>query len=407
MSETKEMLQRARERFVPPQDVMDSLVVRRDRKERNGRLLAGATAIVLAVLSLAFLVRTFRSVDRPADEPTPKPPGIFSGMGGWIAYGDTDGIWAMDPERPGIRTRLSTHRGEPLAWSSDGSKLLILRRPQHVIGVSNTDGNELSVLNADGTETVLVDMGGPYSFSSGGSFSPDGSKVVYANVPWDRSTSAIYVVDADGGMPRRLVARPPRSSALIAPAFSPDGSQIAYIRGHGDWGNSIRVMNADGSGSRVLLDGLDAGKVAHPEHLVWSPDGKRLAVDFGRSRSIYVLGADGSGFTLAIANGHDPHWSPDGSRIAYLSVSPDSPVDSLDVGTLEIADADGTNVQRLGNGRSGGPWNPLSDASSDARPAASGGATFRTRLLWATFLLALGATFVAIRRRKRPAAEPG
>ena len=62
---------------------------------------------------------------------------IFSGMGGWIAYGNgvfygdthfgTVGIWAMDPKRKRIRKQLSTDPGEPLAWSNDGSKLLILK----------------------------------------------------------------------------------------------------------------------------------------------------------------------------------------------------------------------------------------------------------------------------------------
>ena len=34
---------------------------------------------------------------------------------------------------------------------------------------------------------------------------------------------------------------------LQHPAFSPDGAQIAYFDGMGDWGNDLRVMNADGS----------------------------------------------------------------------------------------------------------------------------------------------------------------
>ena len=50
MSETKEMLQRARERFAPPDDVMESLIRRRERKERNRRLSAGAIAIVIALV---------------------------------------------------------------------------------------------------------------------------------------------------------------------------------------------------------------------------------------------------------------------------------------------------------------------------------------------------------------------
>ena len=143
MSDTKQMLKRARDRFVPPEDVMGSLIRRRDRKRRNQRIGAGALAIILALVSFVALTRAFRTAERPADEPTPKPPGIFSEVGGWIVYGgplekcepspcvtEVEGIWAVDPTRPddpNSQIQLTTERGTPLAWSSDGSKLLILR----------------------------------------------------------------------------------------------------------------------------------------------------------------------------------------------------------------------------------------------------------------------------------------
>lgn len=57
---------------------------RRNRKERNRRLSPGGIAIVLALVSLVALALAFRTAERPADEPTPKPPGIFSEVGGWI-----------------------------------------------------------------------------------------------------------------------------------------------------------------------------------------------------------------------------------------------------------------------------------------------------------------------------------
>ena len=111
MSDPKQMLQRARDQFEPPKDVMGSLIRRRDRRERNRRLSAVALATILALISFVALTRAFRGAERPADEPTPKPQGIFSEVGGWIVYGNGDGIWAVDPTRPddpNSRIQLST-----------------------------------------------------------------------------------------------------------------------------------------------------------------------------------------------------------------------------------------------------------------------------------------------------------
>jgi hypothetical protein len=150
-------------------------------------------------------------------------------------------------------------------------------------------------------------------------------------------------------------------------------------------------------------------------NLVWSPDGTHLLLD-GRAKGgggIYTVGVDGSHLILVIpagnpvlenegygkpprtsttfdmvAAGRQADWSPDLSRIAYTRAN-----------GLVITDADGTHVQEFGYAGSG-PWNPLSEASSDIAPATSLGATFDTRLLWGAVLLALGAIFVVIRRMR-------
>lgn len=104
----------------------------------------------------------------------PRQEDIFADVHGWIAYGNESGIWAVDPANPGDRVSLSRRVGVPTAWSSDGSKLLILR------GASPAAGNqdrELVVLESDGSETLL--MRG-HEEAGGGSFSPDGIEVVYA-----------------------------------------------------------------------------------------------------------------------------------------------------------------------------------------------------------------------------------
>ena len=335
----------------------------------------------------------------PVTSPTPSPASEakefgISEVGGWIAYGNDEGIWAVNPTprgTPAERIQLSERPGEPLAWSSDGSKLLIKRGNPSFRGP-----DDLVVLNSDGTETLLV-HGGVYDLFSGGSFTPDGSKVIYSVTNWppkEEWQSAIYVVEAGGGSRRLLLASSSHTytdhtfrTALFCPTFSPDGAQISYFDGMGDWGNSLRGMNSDGSGVRVLIDDQEE-MISHTENLAWSPDGSRLAFDalymggfwivgvdgsgltkvdgkdvrwsptgrqlaFRSAGGIWVTNADGSGRRLVAPVGRNPVWSPDGSRIAYER-SPSM---------LEMVRWNGSDVQTIGVAESGpwtasGSWNP-------------------------------------------------
>jgi WD40-like Beta Propeller Repeat len=379
MPSARTTLERIGDRVPVPEPAFERLLRRRDRKRRNQRITAAAIAAILALVSMSILVRSFRGTQRPANEPTPvsSPEGIFADVGGWIVfqndylkrpYGHYS-IWAVDPTRPNhpeARIQLIDRPGKPLAWSSDGSKLLIWREPGLLV-----------VLNADGAETRLVtnrsvNVGviGPIvrSIQPGGSFSPDGSEVVFATYP-----GGIYVVDADGGTPR-LLGRSIRHPA-VNPTFSPDGMKIAYFDIQATRHPiSLRVMNADGTGDRVLL-GSQALDCYYPSSAIrpaWSPDGTHIAFscdDYG----IRVVGADGSGLRTVIPNedalgplwdlGFGPYWSPDGSRIAFEVVwTRDMPLTHRGPATiprLAIANADGTHVQVFQYPARAGPWNPL------------------------------------------------
>jgi Tol biopolymer transport system component len=298
------------------------------------------------------------SSDRAIPPAGPSPNGAGD-VSGWITYGDERGIWARDltsPGDPADRVRLSSTPGAPIAWSRDGSKLLVLR---------DNDGG-LFVLNSDGTETRLTDANGSIN---GSSFSPDGAAVVYAVGRADGS-SAIYVVDAEGGSPQVLLASGSRrypdetgrfETELQEPKWSPDGSQIAYFDGMGDWGHSLRVMDTDGTDSRVVVENDETLGAGHVYGLEWSPDGSQLA--FSIEGRLYVVGVDGSGFRLVTDNGVGPYWSPDGSHIAYTRPEV---LEGSERGSLETVRLDDLQVQNFGDGESG-PWTADMEWSASAR----------------------------------------
>ncbi|MGH3083032.1 MAG: LpqB family beta-propeller domain-containing protein [Gaiellaceae bacterium] len=132
----------------------------------------------------------------------------------------------------------------------------------------------------------------------------------------------------------------------VTPAWSPDGSQIAFLSGGG-----VSVMNADGGGRRVLHASADDRRP------VWSPDGTRLAFVSGQPAALLVVDvAGGEARTTAttVLADSPPAWSPDGTRLAYIEGA------SSD---LAVVGADGSGNRVLSAGPpfsvdAGPAWSP-------------------------------------------------
>jgi Tol biopolymer transport system component len=180
----------------------------------------------------------------------------------------------------------------------------------------------------------------------------------------------IYAVNVDGSGIRRLTADPSDDSF---PRWSPDGRRIAFTSGRDSvrFGNvwarvtAIYVINADGTGIRRFSDLADVA--VHP---AWSPDGSRIA--FARmngtpTSGIWVANIDGTGKTQLTSAGvwddFAPQFTPDGRRIIFLSTRI---VGGGFATRLFSMRTDGTDVTEIPRPYSGGSitWY---DLSSDGR----------------------------------------
>src|SRR5215472_15990091 len=212
--------------------------------------------------------------------------------------------------------------------------------------------------------------------------SPDGEEIVYVlrtnDAAADRNLTALWRVGSREGSPQRLTAGPADS----APAWSPDGSTVAFLRA-GDGPAQLWLLPVKGGEPRPLTElPLGAGRP------VWSPDGSRIAFaapvdlmavkgeseeDRARRGSAPLVAerldyqADGVGLRgdlrmhlhvvevetgqcRQVTNGDldagEPAWSPDGKQLAFpAATGPDR--DLIFSAPAHVVAADGSAEPEL------------------------------------------------------------
>lgn len=141
-------------------------------------------------------------------------------------------------------------------------------------------------------EVVLIRDGKPFIISEGGAtdpvelqvegrfprgitdpaWSPDGSRLAFVGGPADHTSHSggrLWHVGADGGQPEALSDA---KSEVRAPCFSPDGRRIAYFVRNEDLAFEIWVSDLEGAEPQKLVSQRDIT----PLRLRWTPNGKDL-----------------------------------------------------------------------------------------------------------------------------------
>jgi Tol biopolymer transport system component len=202
-----------------------------------------------------------------------------------------DDLYVLEVEGGGVRQVTVQRPGESSfdpAWSPTGDELAFLRSDD-VASDSPARFGRLAVVSVEEGQARLV---GGRDLVADPDWSPDGREIAVAlptlkpEVPTLRNTD-IYAVDVATGRRRALVETP--NAFETSPAWSPDGSRLAFARWRSttqfDGEASIHVMRSDGSGEREVL--AHRHYASGPFNLSWSPDGTELA--FETSPSVLCL----------------------------------------------------------------------------------------------------------------------
>ena len=164
---------------------------------------------------------------------------------------------------------------------------------------------------ANATFARLTDQAGLESFPS---LAPDGKSIVYSSAA--SGNLDLYLQRVEGRNTTNLTADSPADDTQ--PAFSPDGTRIAFRSERG--GGGIFVMGATGEAVRRLSDvGYNPS---------WSPDGRFIvcaqetieqpASRYSNASALWVIDVStGERRQVTAGDAVQPSWSPHGHRIAY------------------------------------------------------------------------------------------
>jgi Tol biopolymer transport system component len=238
---------------------------------------------------------------------------------------DVDDVWLLDRSSGETRDLTNTpdrYETTPMWWP--GRSDVVVFGSDTATGMENHDYP--TIVNLDGSDYRIIDdtHGGPRALS------PDGSAIAYGGYDalgaifrWDSGIQSFdprdYGIQAD---------------KLFQPAWSPDGSQLAWLvagdlQGQGSTQLGLAVFDLQARSALLIHAYQPVGGGTFPQDVGWSPDGSWIAfLTFGeppatgRAANLWVVHPDGTG-EVHVAEGLNPVWSLDGSRLAYLRTGPD------------------------------------------------------------------------------------
>lgn len=233
----------------------------------------------------------------------------FPGQNGRIAFvhltfqSVPSDIYSAEPDGAGLAQLTEDGVSDNPAYSPDGSQLAFTSGTKVYIGDQYANDPQL-----------VLDFGvGAYGLD----WSPDATHLVasFPNCAEADCEPDIYTFGVDG---TGLTNITNTLYAEFNPSWAADDSKIAFESMGTGAESDIYTVNPDGSGLQNIT--ADPGMTANAVDPDWSPDASRIAFMSATSGSgvLWTANPDGSGRTQIINTfAQDPTWSPDGARFAY------------------------------------------------------------------------------------------
>ncbi|MEO6759639.1 MAG: LpqB family beta-propeller domain-containing protein, partial [Saprospiraceae bacterium] len=194
------------------------------------------------------------------------------------------------------------------AWSPDGKYIAFLRNGSIYVIPSLPGGSERRLAAA----------------GNGMSWSPDAESLAIATVGSKEVPSRIVLVSAETGEPLQQVTHADLPNSDDQPAFSPDGTRIAFFRSFGATRREVFVVGANGGEPKQLT--WDKRQIFG---LAWTGDGREIvyATNRGGGMALWRISAAGGTperITVPSLNPTAPATSRQGDRLAYTESYTDS-----------------------------------------------------------------------------------